>query len=338
MSRLPIPAIARHILCLLAAAFLALSVNAQPNPNFEYGIDRRGGDYRSFDLAFDAPALCAGQCAREGQCRAWTYVRPGVQGPTARCWLKNVVPGPSRDGNTISGLRIALPPAPVPVAPAPAGFVGCFRDTSVFDLNGHLERSAQNTPQRCATVCRARGFAFAAVQYGESCLCGNSYGRYGPANNCNYACTGDRRQACGGYNANSVYTTGIALAPAPAPVPVAPRPQPPAPPIAPPAPPVALAAVPGHWNWQASCPEGAYSGDFGIGDLAADGSFSGGFANGNGSLQGRAQGARISFVRTLFDLRQEWTATVVANKMEQGAILRPTEQKSACSFVATRIR
>lgn len=335
MNRLPIPALARHILCLLGAAFLALSVNAQPNPNFEYGIDRRGGDYRSFDLSFDAPALCAGQCAQEGQCRAWTYVRPGVQGPTARCWLKNVVPGPSRDGNTISGLRVALQPVPVPVAPtaAAAHFVGCFKDTSVFDLNGHLERSAQNTPQRCATVCRARGFAFAAVQYGESCLCGNSYGRYGPANNCNYACTGDRRQACGGYNANSVYATGLAPAPAPVPAPVAPPLQPPAPP-----PPQAQASATGYWNWQATCPEGAFYGDFGIGDLAADGSFSGGFANGNGTLQGRVQGAQVIFVRTLSSLQQRWIATVTATKMEQGTIERPTEQKSACSFVATRIR
>ena len=98
-------------------------------------------------------------------------------------------------------------------------FVGCFKDTSVFDLNGHLERSPQNTPQRCVAVCQARGFAFAAVQYGESCLCGNSYGRYGQASNCDYRCTGDANQVCGGYNANSVFTTGIQIqSPPPPPV------------------------------------------------------------------------------------------------------------------------
>ncbi len=230
-----------HLLAgVLSAAVLALSapaqVAAQSNPHFEYGIDRRGGDYRSFDLNFDAPALCAGQCAQEGQCRAWTYVRPGVQGPKARCWLKNVVPAPTRDGNVISGLRgniaqpSAPPPAPPPASTTPvraAAYVGCFKDTSVFDLNGHLERSAQNTPQRCVAVCQARGYAYAGVQYGESCLCGNSYGRYGASNACNYACTGDRRQACGGYNANSVFTTGLAVAapptaPLPPPTPAAP--------------------------------------------------------------------------------------------------------------------
>lgn len=236
------------LLGILAVAFLApilalllpAPAAAQANPNFEYGIDRRGGDYRSFDLNFDAPGLCAGQCAQEGRCRAWTYVRPGVQGPKARCWLKNVVPAPTRDGNVISGLRgnIAQPPPPVPAPPPAAApplraatYVGCFKDTSVFDLNGHLERSAQNTPQRCVAVCQARGFAYAAVQYGESCLCGNSYGRYGASNACNYACTGDRGQACGGYNANSVFSTGLSVAaPPPAPPPPPAVPTPPTPP------------------------------------------------------------------------------------------------------------
>lgn len=224
---------------ILAVAFFALwaptQVAAQANPNFEYGIDRRGGDYRSFDLQFDAPGLCAGQCAQESQCRAWTYVRPGVQGPKARCWLKNVVPAPLRDGNVISGLRgnLAQPPVPPPAAAPPvraAAYVGCFRDTSDFDLKGHLERSAQNTPQRCVAVCQARGFAYAGVQYGESCLCGNSYGRYGASNACNHACTGDRRQACGGFNANSVFATGVTVA---VPPPAPPTPTPPVPPVPP---------------------------------------------------------------------------------------------------------
>lgn len=89
------------------------------------------------------------------------------------------------------------------------GYVGCFKDTSDFDLDGFLIRSSSNTPESCIAVCRNKGFAFAAVQYGESCLCGNSYGKYGAADNCNYKCTGDGGKICGGYNANSVYGTGI---------------------------------------------------------------------------------------------------------------------------------
>jgi hypothetical protein len=89
-----------------------------------------------------------------------------------------------------------------------AAYIGCYKDTSAFDLDGHLERSQSNTPQRCVEICKQKGFAYAAVQYGQSCLCGNSYGKYGPADNCNYPCTGDSSQMCGGYSANSVYSTG----------------------------------------------------------------------------------------------------------------------------------
>lgn len=48
-------ALLRQTLCILATAFLAPLAQvqvaaAQANPNFDFGIDRRGGDYRSFDL------------------------------------------------------------------------------------------------------------------------------------------------------------------------------------------------------------------------------------------------------------------------------------------------
>jgi hypothetical protein len=88
-------------------------------------------------------------------------------------------------------------------------WLGCFRDSSALDLDGHLERSAANTPQFCVARCAALGFRYAGVQYGESCLCGNGYGRYGAADNCNYPCTGDRSKSCGGYAANAVYATGV---------------------------------------------------------------------------------------------------------------------------------
>ena len=100
------------------------------------------------------------------------------------------------------------PPAP-PAQPKAAQYMGCFKDSNnPFDLDGHLERSRQNTPQRCIATCAAKGFAYAGVQYSESCLCGNRYGTQGQANNCNMACTGDPGQTCGGGNANSVYSTG----------------------------------------------------------------------------------------------------------------------------------
>lgn len=106
--------------------------------------------------------------------------------------------------------------SPAPVAVATAGApqpLGCFRDTQPLDLDGHHARSANNTPLRCVAICADLGFAYAGLQYGESCLCGNQYGRYGTADNCNLPCTGNLNLSCGGYLANSVYSTGVTTPP-----------------------------------------------------------------------------------------------------------------------------
>jgi len=106
-----------------------------------------------------------------------------------------------------------MPPTPPVVTSQAPRYVGCFRDTSAYDLDGFLQRSRTNTPESCVAQCRQRGFAFAGVQYGESCLCGNSYGRYGASSACTMPCTGNPGQSCGGYNANAIYSTGVAPPP-----------------------------------------------------------------------------------------------------------------------------
>jgi hypothetical protein len=101
---------------------------------------------------------------------------------------------------------------PTAKQPGRTGLIGCFKDpNNPYDLDGHLERSAGNTPQRCVEICKGKGFPYAGVQYGQSCLCGNSYGKFGTADNCNMKCTGDSSQICGGYNSNNVYGTGVSV-------------------------------------------------------------------------------------------------------------------------------
>src|SRR6185295_10306993 len=52
--------------------------------------------------------------------------------------------------------------------------LGCFRDMADFDLNGYLVQSqSANTVEGCVQTCKEKGFAYAGVQYGMSCLCGN---------------------------------------------------------------------------------------------------------------------------------------------------------------------
>ncbi|HXJ19864.1 MAG TPA: PAN domain-containing protein [Polyangia bacterium] len=78
----------------------------QPQPRaFERGVNRRGMDYRNFDLPSPNPELCWNECLREPRCLAYTYVHPGVQGPAPRCWLKDGVPNPTPESCCVSGVK-----------------------------------------------------------------------------------------------------------------------------------------------------------------------------------------------------------------------------------------
>jgi PAN domain len=99
--------------------------SASGSAAFEVNVDRPGSDYRSFDLATPRPEECRDTCLVEPQCVAFTYVNPGVQGPAARCWLKNGVPPGTPSACCISGVKTppasaAMAPPPVAVEPAPA--------------------------------------------------------------------------------------------------------------------------------------------------------------------------------------------------------------------------
>lgn len=91
------------------------------------------------------------------------------------------------------------------------GFLGCFKDqgegsgTRGRDLNGLAWSDAAMTHELCVSKCSGNGFAYAGVQYGKWCFCGNQYGKSGPATNCDIRCAGDPNQICGGSWANSVY-------------------------------------------------------------------------------------------------------------------------------------
>lgn len=71
----------------------------------EFGIDRAGADYRSFDTASQTHGeSCAAACKADPRCRAWTYLRPGYVGPAARCYLKARITPPRRRPCCISGV------------------------------------------------------------------------------------------------------------------------------------------------------------------------------------------------------------------------------------------
>ncbi len=71
----------------------------------EFSIDRFGGDYHNFDTASDAAGTaCKTACEAEDRCRAWTYVRPGYIGSSARCYLKEKITRPRQKPCCISGV------------------------------------------------------------------------------------------------------------------------------------------------------------------------------------------------------------------------------------------
>jgi PAN domain-containing protein len=71
----------------------------------EFSIDRWGGDYRIFETAPDPTGkACREACEAEGRCRSWTYLRPGYEGPVARCFLKDKLTRPRHKPCCVSGV------------------------------------------------------------------------------------------------------------------------------------------------------------------------------------------------------------------------------------------
>jgi hypothetical protein len=75
-------------------------------PRFDLSdTDRPGNNYRNFDLAQPDPDFCLEACQKESRCKAFTYVKPGVQGPKARCWLKDAVPPAKPSDCCVTGVK-----------------------------------------------------------------------------------------------------------------------------------------------------------------------------------------------------------------------------------------
>ena len=72
----------------------------------EFGFDRSGKDYNHFPLTKADPGLCQDRCNRENRCRAWTFVKPGVQQERAVCWLKSSVPDRKKSDCCVSGRKV----------------------------------------------------------------------------------------------------------------------------------------------------------------------------------------------------------------------------------------
>jgi hypothetical protein len=86
-----------------APAAAAPAVSAAPRNN----TNLMGSDYRNFVLGAGEWSLCQRACQDDNKCLSWSFVRPGLQGPNARCWLKNRIPEATPNLCCISGIERA---------------------------------------------------------------------------------------------------------------------------------------------------------------------------------------------------------------------------------------
>ncbi len=100
-------AIAHLLARTLAAAFLLSPALAQ-QPTIEPSTDRYGSDYSGTVMPTADPELCRASCAQDTRCKAYTYVKPGVQGPEARCYLKDPAPAATANECCVSGVKAPL--------------------------------------------------------------------------------------------------------------------------------------------------------------------------------------------------------------------------------------
>jgi hypothetical protein len=70
----------------------------------ELNVNRPGGDYRKFEVPIERYQSCREACEADGKCKAYTYVRAGVQGSKGVCWLKGSIPAKSANRCCVSGL------------------------------------------------------------------------------------------------------------------------------------------------------------------------------------------------------------------------------------------
>lgn len=109
---------------LLAAAGLAFSVAlvcAGSGPALADYVIQQNTDYPGNDIgSFTVPGparntypACMSACDASPECRAWTYVKPGVQGRDAVCWLKSTAGPPVASDCCISGVKVPPPGAAV---------------------------------------------------------------------------------------------------------------------------------------------------------------------------------------------------------------------------------
>ena len=125
------------LLALILLLLLPWPAAAGDNQN------RPGNDYSNFEA--NSAFVCSNTCGGESECRAFTYVKPGIQGAAGRCWLKNKTPQAFRDPCCVSGLH-------------PNGVNGMMNAENKSDRpGGDFQNFEIGGWEKCQSACQANG-------------------------------------------------------------------------------------------------------------------------------------------------------------------------------------
>ncbi len=91
-----------HLTALLLGAGPAIAQQAFVEQNTQ----RWGGDYARFEVS--SAQSCSQECANDPNCQAWTFARPGAEGPSGVRHLKATVPHRVEDPCCESGVAVGV--------------------------------------------------------------------------------------------------------------------------------------------------------------------------------------------------------------------------------------
>lgn len=110
--------LARRFAFLGVIIVLAPGAVASETVSLETGTDRLGADYKGFALDGSEPQLCRQACADDPACKAYSYVKPGVKGPKAMCFLKSSVAPATPNDCCTSGSKTSATPSALVLLPS----------------------------------------------------------------------------------------------------------------------------------------------------------------------------------------------------------------------------
>jgi hypothetical protein len=139
---------------------ISKSSTAKPSSSTQYSMEqntnRFGEDYKDINLTTPDPALCAQECMNDAKCKAWTYVKPGVQADNSVCWLKDKVPPATPDSNCVSGIKGAGSSSGGTTTSGTSSGIQTYSMESNIDMPGddYKDFDLKNPdPKLCAQAC-----------------------------------------------------------------------------------------------------------------------------------------------------------------------------------------